>query len=81
MAGSVAGELRRLVAIGDISYARQGCLILPVHWFPMGLGMMALCVALLLALVMAGGGELVITGRGCAMVIVPGISVASFASA
>ena len=28
-----------------------------------------------------GGGELVIAGRGCAMVIVLGISVASFASA
>ena len=45
----------------------------------MGLGMMALCEALLLALVMAGGG-LVSAGRGCTLAIVLGVSVASFAA-
>ena len=46
----------------------------------MGLDMVALCEALLLALVMAGGRELVGAGRGCTLAVVLGVSVASFAA-
>ena len=70
-----------MAAVGDDAKARQACLTLPVYLFPMGLGMVALCVDMLLALVVAGGGKLITAGRGCAMVMVLRVYIASFTAA
>ena len=77
VAGSLAGELRRKVAFGDVAKARQGCLTLPAHMYLMGLGKMALWVGVLFALLVVGGGKHVAAGRGCAMVVVLGVYIAS----
>ena len=77
MAGTLIEKLRRMVAVGDVVKAHQGCLPLPAHMNPMGLGKLALCVVLLFALMVVGGGEHVAAGRGCAMVMVLGVYLAS----
>ena len=76
MAGTLIEKLRRMVAVGDVVKAHQGCLTLPAHMFPMGLGKMALCGVLLFALLVVGGGKHVAAGRGCAMVMVLGVNLA-----
>ena len=56
VAGSLVEELRRKVAVGNVAITPQGCLALPAHMCPKGLGKIALCVVLLCALWVEGGG-------------------------
>ena len=65
------------MAVGDVVKALQGCLCLPARMYPRDLGKMALCVDLLFALMVVGGGKHVAAGRGCAMVVVLGVYIAS----
>ena len=77
VAGSLVEELRRKVAVGNVAITPQGCLALPAHMCPKGLGKMALCVVLLCALWVDGGGKHVAAGRSCAMGMILGVFLAS----
>ena len=57
VAGTLVEELRWMVAVGEVVKTLQGCLSLPARMYPRDLDKMALCVDLLFALMVVGGGE------------------------
>ena len=55
--GSLVEELRWMVAVGEVVKILRWCLPSPARMYPRDLDKMALCVDLLSALVVGGGGE------------------------